>query len=387
MKTLKLAFIFSVIFLTGVSCETKNVQPEALPQQDSTEFTKASVARMISSLPLRKEHLEEVYQAVSSSTWNGYDEEYTMNDLICSPGCGVGQTKASKAIETPLRDLITSYLIKQYGTKAGSSSVERYLDKLRNSDFQIYWPYCDDWDGESYPIITFDPGYGAETNYGYEIEQTDQGIRVVDSVLVDEEVARTHPVWVINSNDDSFFTPLEMLVREDKEDFSPVQELPAESTGSKNLLIKNLTMLRNYDSWFAGASEFFIKCGYLKGKSSYTETELKDFYPSVTDMMISVKRRDVGKTLPLDAILIPGMDDQLENMAFLITEDDGGPKTSWKCSASVKIKSKTYGFDLQIPYNNNDDIVWRGTIASSYFKDKSTVQGRFGDVKITFALK
>ncbi len=376
---------FTVIFLTGISCEKGNVRPEVQPEQDNVDFSKASVARMISSLPLRREHLDEVYQAVNSSSGNGYDEEYTMTDLLSSPGSGVGETKASKAVESPLRDLITSYLISHYGTRAGESPVEKYLDKLKESDIQIYWPYCDGWDGESYPIITFDPGYGAETNYGYEIEETPDGIRVVDSVLVDEETARTRPVWVINSNDDSSFTPLEML-RSDRELLNG-PAYPVTSSGSGNLLIKDFTMLRNYDSWFAGASEFFIKCGYLKGKTSYTEEELKDFYPSVTDMMISVKRKDVGKAIPLDAILIPGMDEKLENVAFLMTEDDGGPKTSWKCSASVKIKSKTYGFDLQIPYNNNDDIVWRGSIATSYFKDKSRVQGRFGDVKVTFELE
>lgn len=52
-----------------------------------------------------------------------------------------------------------------------------------------------------------------------------------------------------------------------------------------------------------------------------------------------------------------------------------------------KIKSKTYGFDLSIPYYDKDDIVWRGTLSADYFRETSPVTGRFGDVKVTFDLE
>lgn len=380
MKTLKMYFFLSAILFAGVSCENRNLEPDPAPQQETAEFTKEKIAQMMSALPIGKEHLDEVHQAVSSSSGNGYDEEYTMNNLLNSPGSGVGQTKASGVSGTPLRDLITSYLCNNYGTKAGATDVTRYLNELMESDYQIYWPYSEDWDGESYPIITFDPGYGAETNYGYRISYTSKGTKVVDSVLVDETVARNHPVWVINTNDDGSFTPMEMIRRNQE------SEKETKASSSRNLLVKDFTMLRNYDSWFGGASEFFIKCGYMTCPS-YSEEELQNYYPMVTDMMISVKRRDVGKAIPLDALLVTGLTEYMDDLAFLITEDDGGTRTSWKCSATVKMKSKSYGFDIQLPYNEKDDIVWRGTLAADYFREQSPIQGRFGDVKVTFALR
>lgn len=367
--------------IAGVSCSTKGLEPQNLQPGEQVEITKQSVAKMFSDIPLEKAQLEEVHNAVCQSSGNGYDEEYTLTNLMNSPGSGVGQTKASSLEGEPLRDLITGYLMKKYGTKSGGGEVERYLNALGNSDFQIYWPYSEDWDGETFPIVTFDPGMGAETNYGYEISLTSSGVRVVDSVLVDEKIAMERPVWVINSNVDRNYKPV---------DFLPGGSRSGTKAGdtSKQLVIKDFTMLRNYDSWFGGASEFIIKAGTLANRSiSYTQAELKDYYPEMTDMMLSVKRKDVGKTLPMDALLVSGIDENLEKMVFMITEDDGGEQTSWKCEATVKIKSKSTGIVLEFPYHENDDIVWRGNLAMSFFNKEEPVQGRFSDVKITFALE
>ena len=68
----------------------------------------------------------------------------------------------------------------------------------------------------------------------------------------------------------------------------------------------------------------------------------------------------------------------------MITEDDGGTVTSWKCAATVKYNSKSFGFDVEIPYRDKDDIVWRGQLSTNFFKGNNVVTGRFGDVRITF---
>ena len=264
------------------------------------------------------------------------------------------------------------------------------MDFLSESDVQIYWPYSEDWDGTTLPVITYDPGYGAETNLGYVLAYGENGAEVVDTVLVDEAMAMSRPVWVINRNDDSGFTPLEMFLKSSGADLAlkpePGQSLVGEEE-SRMLFIKSFQALRNYDSWFGGASEFFIKCGAVDGFKAATDAELKTYTPSVTDFMVVVKRRQVGKIIPLDALLLTSLTPQMENIAFLITEDDGGKSTSWKCSAVVKYNSKSYGFEISIPYRDNDDIVWRGQLSRSFFEGKDEVSGRFGDVVVTFALR
>lgn len=324
--------------------------------------------------------------AASSSAVNGYDEEYTMKQLIEAPGCGVGDspTKAGHYAR-PLRDMIAEYL--ETETKAGAKDVEEYLNALSKSDLQLYWPYSEDWNGEELPIITFDPGYGSEYNYGYKIGVDSNGYHVVDSVYVDEDVARHHPVWVINTNDDAGYTPLDMYRME----ISPLAALGRDDketkSGPRMLYLRSFTMLRHYDSWFRGGSEFFVKCGAVNGFHATTEAEMKLYFPSVTDFMVVVKRKQLGEEIPYNGIIMTDFTNQLENLAFLITEDDGGTQTSWKCSATVKIKSKSYGFECDIPYNEKDDIVWRGQLSASFFQEADWVSGRFGDVLISFALE
>ena len=91
--------------------------------------------------------------------------------------------------------------------------------------------------------------------------------------------------------------------------------------------------------------------------------------------------------MPFEAILLSDFTDQIDKLVFLIIEDDGGTTTSWKCSATVKYQSKNYGFDLEIPYHDKDDIVWRGQLSSTFFTETPEVTGRFGDVRVTFRVK
>lgn len=384
--------LFSAAAMLAAACAKEAAGPVP-PDGGTSTATLSEVARIMSELPLEAEHLMEVYDAVGSSSDNGYDEEYMMNDLFESPGSGVGDdrtgTKAA-SYSRPIRELFAAYLAENPPTRAGAGGVEDYIEELSTSDVQIYWPYSEDWDGKTLPVITYDPGYGAETNMGYVLQYADGVATVTDSVLVDEALAMTRPVWVINRNDDAGFTPLDMFV---KSAASP-GELPptrvAISGGeeeSRMLYVKSFQMLRHYDSWFGGASEFFIKCGAADGFRAETEEDLKLYNPSVTDFMVVVKRRQLGKILPLDVLLLTSLTPQMENIAFMITEDDGGESTSWKCSAVVKYNSRSYGFEIEIPYRDNDDIVWRGQLSSSFFEGRDEVSGRFGDVVVTFALR
>lgn len=111
---------------------------------------------------------------------------------------------------------------------------------------------------------------------------------------------------------------------------------------------------------------------------------MRNYSPNVTDFVIVVKRKDVGTVVSFDALLLTDFTSQIEKLAFMIVEDDGGTTTSWKCSATVKYQSKTYGFDLDIPYKDKDDIVWRGQLDASFFDKAGEITDRFGDVAVTF---
>ncbi len=402
---MKSIFMTAVIALcVAAACEQVDHSGEIdVPQKSSVSLD--DVAKLLSALPIENCHLQEVYDAVSSSSENGYDEEYMMRDLFSSPGSGVGMDKETKATRAtsysnPLKDLISDYL--ESKTKSGGGaelngmSPEEYLQELENSDIQIYWPSSENWDEGQLPIVTFDPGNGAEVNVGYKITEDDNGARSVEEVVVDESMAGSQPVWVVNRNDDSSYRTLEMIRKDNPEWGTGGGSIVITPTGTKSpdseadgvvksLVLKDFKMRRNYDCWFAGASEFVFKCGSVEGFTASTEAELKLYSPQITDFVLVVKRKQVNQTIPLNVMLVSQWTEQLDNIVFLLTEDDGGTRTEWKCSAVVKIKSKSYGFEMSLPFNSKDDLVWRGQLSSKYLEKYSDVTSRFGDVDVTFS--
>ncbi len=407
MKTDKL-----LCLLLLLSC---NRIPEPVEDRDNAALPLDQVAQMLSELPMEPVHFKEVHRAVSSSSGNGYDEEYMMRDLFVSPGRGVGEEDSGKSGNSvaeqskslsdilSLRDLIIQYAENRAATKASGFDPGLWLERLSSSDIQIYWPYSEDWDGETQPVFTYDPGDGSQVGVGWKVDTDERGARTVRKIEVDEKYAAAYPVWVVNRNSDSGYTSLDVMRREHPEwdngggaliiggpvsSRAPGVPLPEEGTKAassvKTLILKDFTMRRHYDTWLAGGSEFFIKAGSVNDFVASTEAELQLYMPAVTDFMVVVKRKQLGQALPFNTVLVSDWTSQLTQVAFMIVEDDGGSLTQWKCSAVVKVASKSYGFDISLPFNTRDDIVWRGQLSRRYIEATDKIAGHFGDVDITF---
>lgn len=396
-KIMIIAVAAAAVSVLG-SCEILDNDPDKhLKDEDTVYVNLSEVAAVLSNIPLGVSQLNEVHDAVSSSSGNGYDEEYTMRDLFTSPGAGVGdvQVKSSVNYDRPLKELIEEYLRTVPQVKSVSSiDPDMFMKALTESDIQIYWPYSENWDGEQMPVITFDPEDGAEANIGYRFTVDDNGARRVEEIVVDEEFAASQPVWVVNRNSDAGYTTLEMMRKEDPEwgdGGGNIVIRPRSQDSSvkgnslcRSLMLKEFTMKRNYDSWFAGGSEFFVKTGAVEDFYASTEAELRLYSPTVTDFLVVVKRDQLGKSVPFNAILVSEWTDQVDQCAFMITEDDGGTITQWICSALVRVQSKSYGIEISIPCNSRDDIVWRGQLSRKWLEANSNIAGHFGDVDLVF---
>ena len=408
--------LLAILIMAGLcSCERLDNDPDKHIADSDPEYVELNeLVEILTLLPISQQQLNEVHSAVSSSSENGYDEEYMMSDMFKSPGSGVGDKdmKSGEVYDVPMRNLISEAVItlsdkgsktrSEHGTLNVLQTLDRigpdaFLDALERSDMQIYWPFSEEWDGKQMPIMTYDPEDGAETNIGYRLVMDDDGSRYVEEVLVDEAMAKESPVWVVNRNDDAAYTSLEMLRREDPdwgEGGGSIIVKPgksqkthaAEKSRLRTLLLRDFTMKRHYDTWFAGASEFFVKLGSVEDFTASTEAELRLYSPSVTDFMIVVKRNQLGRPQAFNAVLISEFTDQLTHCAFMITEDDGGTVSKWDCTAFVRVESKSYGIEVSLPFNSRDDIVWRGQLASTWFENNNNVTGHFGDVDLTFEL-
>lgn len=378
--------VFGVLFVALEGCDKQKEEAPLLPEESPRSVVMLEdVAQLLSTLPLGVEQMMEVQDATGASAGNGYDEEYRMRDLFVSPGRGVGEASETKAQKygRPLRDLLREALAtKASGT--GMAASDGWLDSLALSDVQIYWPGASAWDGNQLPIITYDPGDGASQNEGYEL-LPDGSTR---KVMVDEPMAAERPVWVVNRNSDADYKSLELLRREDPSWGQGGGGLivKGEEEELRTLVLRSFKALRQYDSWFCGASEFWIKIGAVEDFTAATEPELRLYQPSITDFMLVVRRNQVGLELPVQAILVSEWTQQLSSAAYMMLEDDGGSQTTWKCAAVVKYNSKSYGFELEIPLNSRDDIVWRGALTHAFIEKNSGQPIRFGDVELVLEL-
>lgn len=391
--------VFASAFVCAIMPGCQDFPDES--KKDESSFVRLEeVAEILAMIPVDRNHMYEVHHAVSSSSGNGYDEEYTMKNLFISPGSGVGDspTRVQTDYPEPLRDLIEDYVYSSYLTKSDSPlAPDEFIDALTESDIQIYWPFSENWDGETMPVVTFDPEDGSDVNTGYRLKVDGDGFRHVEEVVVDEEMAAQVPVWVVNRNSDAGYATIEMLRREDPDwgtgggniIVRPCEAVRTRSEGScKTLVLRDFQMNRNFDTWFAGASEFFVKIGYLEDFTAMTEAEMRLYDPMVTDFMIVVKRNQVGISQNLNAVLMTGWhegEDKTENRcAFMITEDDGGTRTEWSTKAKVFVEGKSYGFEISIPLSSRDDIVWRGSLDYDWFDKLDGRPASFGDVQLTF---
>ena len=381
MKKVKTKFAMLLMMAVSASCEIVDNDLNKLIENpdEGADVKLMEVASVLADLPLQSIHLSEVYEAVTASAENGYDEEYTMKNLFENPGVGVGGMATKVVFENPLKNLIANRLSLGNMTRvADAVDPEKFMQILASSDIQIYWPYSDSWDGETMPVITFDPENGADTNVGYELVEQEDGARFVREVVVDEEMAKKRPVWVVNRNTDAGFVPLAAK--------SDVPRTKVDING-RSWVLKEVLAHRNYDNWVAGASEFWVKIGAVEDFTAVTEAEMYLYNPSVTDFMIVVKRGQVGTPLAMNVLLVSNWTDQMVNSAFMITEDDGGTRTEWECTALVRVESKSYGIEMKLPFNSRDDIVWRGQLASKWLEANNGKAGHFGDLDVTFEVQ
>lgn len=375
----------AAILLMSVSCEkeTAGVWPDGRPSYDDGILEEVAV--FLSDVVSDSEVLDEVHSAVTESYECGYDEEYLFSNVVNCPGRGTG-FRSVKAEGGYGEGALFRSLVSTLDGRTGFPGVhvksartgKAFLDSLASSDIQIYWPYSENWDGASLPVVTFDHGLDKDWNYGFILRKDASGEKLVSRVLVDEAYAKEHPVWVVNLNKDRSYVPLKPSRYVPKDDGGNLQTKTGETIYS--LMLRSFTALKNYDCWLAGASEYFIKVGAVENFTASTEAEMELFSPTITDFYIVVRRGEVGEPKEVNTIMVSDWTLQMSSIAFMIIEDDGGKQTSWDTEIIVKVNSKSYGITMSIPLNTKDDIVWRGSLSSRYLFATDASHSKFNDV-------
>lgn len=182
--------------------------------------------------------VEEMNGKAIASLNVGLDESIYLDEVMYDSDA----TMKSDAHSNILKEFITSNL----GTTRSLDDVTMVVDGI-----EIYWPYCENWDGYSQPVIVineYDDNQFIEDDNVYAYRAVDGG---VEKLIVDEEYSMSNPVWVISESD----VTLEDIVSYKTRKLMSAAENPDLKA---ELIVTTITSNTHHDSWLDGGSEYVI---------------------------------------------------------------------------------------------------------------------------------
>ena len=151
---------------------------------DTAAYKAIAQKLVMSDMPLSV--CEDVHQIIQNSIEAGLGESCYLKEVISdSVKMWIPESNQTKNFFNNL--LKFSY--------TGQSNDSIYITPDILDKVQIYWPYSENWDGETMPVITW---YGERansmTNFAYLYDNGQ-----IRRLRVDDAYAEQHPVWIINS--------------------------------------------------------------------------------------------------------------------------------------------------------------------------------------------
>ena len=256
---------------------------------------------------------------------------------------------------------------------ADGITLEELEAYLIEHDMQVYWPNPEDWDGETAPVVTFDPMNDQEENVAYRLAE--DGARVGD-LVVDEAYAAENPTWVVNISEIPEASASLIIV--DPGDGggggggSTCPAPPSTEPDNDATLVKVgwFKTSKNWDSWFNGGSEIYVT--HPEGKANYLNPLESEAL--VTTFYYHVHRADEDKWINMNHEYISNWKKDTRDQKLMMHEQD--PYGPFKFSGSVKFKIPIPGSEVvaepsigfEQTFKSNDPVIFlRHTDRDSYF--------------------
>ncbi|MCF0197961.1 MAG: hypothetical protein HUK02_01380 [Bacteroidaceae bacterium] len=379
-KNLKqIVVVLSALFFVGCSNDVDDISVPSYSAESSTSEKITSknlqaIASLLASLPIDNETCREVKTTVETALFCGIEESAYFQEILSE------QTKIStrSLLESRLGRLLHEHY---RNTRASAEDADMVpLSVLENSGrLQIYWPYSEDWDGVSMPAITFAP---EDESQLWNIAFVKDNERI-DTIVVDEEYMQNHPVWIVNLSEIRYedlpdfssgqyvanscaFVGQGYVATHESHDTPLASQSVTRSTRSDNNLVYTVQLGsfmsdHQYDSVWAGGSEFIIQMGSLDRFEISSNSQLTVLDPEVTYIRINRSRKDIKNqrwwtdTSVLNFDWTPNENDA----AFMIHEEDGGDAVQWEADLSLTWGGAEYGFKVNLPYKNKDELIYK----------------------------
>lgn len=257
----------------------------------------------------------------------------------------------TKAFVGEGRELLRSYLLEKSVARKSSTDETFNLGNV-----EIYWPYCDDWDGVSQPVVVFNHNdefqyIEDDKTYAYRLSE-DGG--AVETLIVDEAYAMENPVWVINQSD----VTLDDIVNLKNGNYDKTNIVPRNNAETKAvyrdspLIVNSICSTKQHDDWANGGSEYIILWFY--------PNETLDHIRENRSWQIQISRKDIKKGKTVDVNLAGNLDwapMQVYNKLHVM-EFDPGKDTEAMVDLKVIIGLNTYTRHSTYKTNKtNDDIM------------------------------
>ena len=347
------------------------------------------------------EEAQRVHNAVQISHSLGLDEffylkEFLSENIASNKVARVAPSEISKNFKS---ELLNGSLAKESVMSTQSNNPIEEL--LNNERLVIYWPYSENWDGITNPVIVYAPQNLSELNaFGYKFNEDTHKL---DIILVNEQYCEQHPVWIITesetpysqlpnfangetiSPDGILYSPNTLPPIEIHPPYPDPDPLPIDSTRyyqEKDIITLRLGYVRsekNHDTWLAGGSEYVFRFAYAKNTDLKCEADTSNCIPDVARTKICFTRKEIKhKTQKtLNAVSISDWPKSLDNIIMTLVEEDGGT-TKKKFDASVKVtwKDKKYDINVSIPYWNFDDDIAKRTYSRNFIMSTNNYKGK-----------
>jgi len=191
--------IFLTFLLVNFSCEFLDEDNTSRQEELSTidlvvRNNLEQTAKYFTELIDSEEYLHELSQFVKKSINFGLDEEVRLKELH--------ETTSAKIIskEEKLNSLFIKRFQNDFSSNFKSKGLHEIFDFINCNNVQIYWPYSEYWNGYEFPVITYDPMTNAESNIGFKLINNPNSEISIETITVDEEYAKKHPVLIVNIN-------------------------------------------------------------------------------------------------------------------------------------------------------------------------------------------
>lgn len=387
-KMKKINYLFSLMTILAaftlcltISCSKEEVNLESEKPVDSEmlfsklakeDINKKELSNILLKISIDNQMVNDVHSYVKESLEYGLDETVFIDEIV-NPEKYNLQLSSTSRLSNQLRNAVQS------SEKISTRNMDE--DMFLINGLEIYWPYSEDWDGQSIPMITYCPSNGEYIDedklMAYKYTPLDDENYKIDSLLINEEYVMKNPVWVINTKSIEEHELIKLKKNKDFSKFYPRNEKlmtinnsylkPTPSVRSTpfykiaETTVTSIKSEKQHDDWANGGSEYIIYWFFPVSNFGLSQH---------CTQQIKLSRKEISRATTRNINFIGNFDwdkGQTHNRIKII-EFDPGNNTKYKIEFSTTYKPKdsehsvTGKFSTEIEINKPDDHIMELTI-------------------------